>query len=365
MSNPTFAHCVFNPWTVDGDKRVVAEEKRYLPIKSLHKKSMAWLLHVKLCELTGIADPIAEWKARDNGKTPKITERQRVLVNVDVFEDFAGPMTCPKTKETLCINANGHIWPPGWPSMSDGDDWGIRDYEMADARKRLFSVIDQTPHLDWLLITSNPENAPEMIPQYGFPNAGIPGTLGRYCLSDNVWIGARVSSQSDVDKQIQSLLKISPRVRFLVVDPMIEPIYLKKWFTRFRCYVCKHETARKVDGFTCPDCGQTALGSQHFSPAVDWVICGGETGPNARPLRLDWVRNLRDQCQMAGVPFWLERLGSNPTIIVRSASQMSSEALECGASGELVSFKINHADGADPDGWPTDLRVRELPKGGT
>jgi protein gp37 len=43
--------------------------------------------------------------------------------------------------------------------------------------------------------------------------------------------------------------------------------------------------------------------------SIDWVICGGETGPNARPMHPDWVRNLRDQCQNAGVPFFFKQWG--------------------------------------------------------
>jgi protein gp37 len=42
---------------------------------------------------------------------------------------------------------------------------------------------------------------------------------------------------------------------------------------------------------------------------VDWVICGGETGPGARPIHPDWVRGLRNQCQDAGVPFCFKSWG--------------------------------------------------------
>lgn len=42
---------------------------------------------------------------------------------------------------------------------------------------------------------------------------------------------------------------------------------------------------------------------------IDWVICGGETGPGARPMHPDWVRGLRDQCQAAGTPFFFKSWG--------------------------------------------------------
>lgn len=44
-------------------------------------------------------------------------------------------------------------------------------------------------------------------------------------------------------------------------------------------------------------------------PALDWVICGGETGSGARPMNPDWVRSLRDQCQEATVPFFFKSWG--------------------------------------------------------
>jgi protein gp37 len=42
---------------------------------------------------------------------------------------------------------------------------------------------------------------------------------------------------------------------------------------------------------------------------VDWVIAGGESGPDARPCHPDWVRSIRDQCQAAGVPFFFKQWG--------------------------------------------------------
>ena len=45
------------------------------------------------------------------------------------------------------------------------------------------------------------------------------------------------------------------------------------------------------------------------TPYIDWVICGGETGPGARPMHPEWARSLRDQCQAAGVPFFFKGWG--------------------------------------------------------
>ena len=42
---------------------------------------------------------------------------------------------------------------------------------------------------------------------------------------------------------------------------------------------------------------------------IDWVIVGGESGPGARPMQADWARDIRDQCQAAGVPFYFKQWG--------------------------------------------------------
>lgn len=44
-------------------------------------------------------------------------------------------------------------------------------------------------------------------------------------------------------------------------------------------------------------------------PHLDWVVAGGESGPKARPMHPDWARQLRDQCQAAGVPFLFKQWG--------------------------------------------------------
>jgi len=42
---------------------------------------------------------------------------------------------------------------------------------------------------------------------------------------------------------------------------------------------------------------------------IDWVVCGGESGPGARPMHPDWARSVRDQCVAAGVPFFFKQWG--------------------------------------------------------
>lgn len=137
-------------------------------------------------------------------------------------------------------------------------------------RERFFALIGATPNLRWLLLTKRIGNVPGMV-------ALIPGWL-----PPNVWLGATVCNQAEADRDIPKLLAVPARVRFLSIEPMLGPVDLHD------------HLMRQVNGFT---------------QRIDWVICGGESGPQARPMHPGWVRSLRDQCAAAGVPFHFKQWG--------------------------------------------------------
>lgn len=91
----------------------------------------------------------------------------------------------------------------------------------------------------------------------------------------NIWIGATTEDQDALDKRKPILITIPATVLFLSVEPLIGPIDLK--FSEGR---------------------------------VDWVICGGESGPGARPMHPDWALDVRDQCAEARVPLLFKQWGA-------------------------------------------------------
>jgi protein gp37 len=60
-----------------------------------------------------------------------------------------------------------------------------------------------------------------------------------------------------------------------------------------------------------PLLGPLDLKLRGMNAGVDWVIVGGESGPNARPMHPDWARSIRDQCLAAGVPFFFKQWGEH------------------------------------------------------
>lgn len=181
------------------------------------------------------------------------------------------------------------------------------------ARRRLFDLIELTPLLDWLLLSKRPQNIAAMLP---LPWLEAP--------RPNVWIGTSVEDQQTADERIPHLLKIPARVRFLSLEPLLGPVDLT--------YLLRHKDER------CPYCdsriegeaGRCWCGWSHDS-LIHWVIVGGESGPNARPMDLAWARSLRDQAQEAGVPFFFKQMGGR---------------------GDK---------GGDLSAIPEDLRIREVP----
>lgn len=104
----------------------------------------------------------------------------------------------------------------------------------------------------------------------------------------NVWLGVTVENQQYADERIPVLLNTPAAVRYLSVEPMLEEIDLNEREFLIDKRRFKHTVGRYID----------------------FVICGGETGPGARPMNLDWARSLRDQCTEAGVPFFYKGAGT-------------------------------------------------------
>jgi protein gp37 len=172
----------------------------------------------------------------------------------------------------------------------------------AEWRVDLLRLIAETPHLDWLLLTKRIGNAHQMMVdafRAGWPNHG--GLWERWNeLFANVWLGATVVNQEEADRDIPKLLAVPARVRFLSIEPMLGPITVREVHSD----VCEIDALTGDHGVLRPLRGRS-------DAKVHWVICGGESGPKARPMHPDWTRTLRDQCAAAGVPFLFKQWGEH------------------------------------------------------
>lgn len=159
-----------------------------------------------------------------------------------------------------------------FPSLCDPFDG-----EVGDAwRDDFVAEIEATPDLDWLLLTKRPHLAAKY--------------WARRRMPANVALGVTAETQAMADLRIPQLLAIEgPNFRFVSIEPMLGPIDLTA-IPRAR-----------AEGFMRPLDGRFRT--------LDWVIAGGESGPNSRASHPAWFRDLRDQCVAAGVAFFFKQWG--------------------------------------------------------
>jgi len=137
--------------------------------------------------------------------------------------------------------------------------------ELSPLRGVLWKLIRDTPDLTWLLLTKRPENVARLVPE---------DWLVDYFPS-NVWLGVSVENQAYIHRvaQIEDF-----RVnRFVSVEPMLGHVDFQKYWW-----------------------------------AVDWVICGGESGMGCRPMESSWAMGLMNACEYRHIPFFMKQLGGHP-----------------------------------------------------
>ena len=127
-----------------------------------------------------------------------------------------------------------------------------------DFVRQVFDVMVDTPQHTYQVLTKRPHRLARIASGLPFP--------------PNVWIGTSVENAAVFDR-IDSLRQVPAAVRFLSCEPLLGPL-----------------TGINLD-------------------RIGWVICGGESGPGARPMHPDWARTLRDVCVASGVPFFFKQHG--------------------------------------------------------
>jgi protein gp37 len=126
----------------------------------------------------------------------------------------------------------------------------------------------------------------------------------------HVWFGTSVENQATADERIPHLLQVPAAVRFLSCEPLLGSITLPGFDSATAwCPVCTAIVPCTLARWHSHGHDVMRAGP-HCSSVYDlihWVIAGGESGPGHRPMDTEWARSLRDQCRMAGVPFFFKQ----------------------------------------------------------
>ena len=162
----------------------------------------------------------------------------------------------------------------------------------------VFSIMEATPQHIYQILTKRPGRMAY------FANHVLP-LLG-YQWPANVWAGTSVESQKYAPR-LDVLARVPAKVRFVSAEPLLESTDLSPWLQ---------------------------------NGVLHWVIVGGESGPRARPIRIEWVSSLKVQCQKATVPLFVKQLGT----------------------AWAVTSGLKDYKGSDLSSWPPSMRVREFPR---
>ncbi len=196
-----------------------------------------------------------------------------------------------KRPRTIFVCAHGDLFHESVP-----DAWIDRVFAvMALAPQHTFQVLTKRSARMRRYLTSR--SRPDTDALFKILHAALPAERAMQGAIDagfplpNVWLGVSVEDQARGDERVPDLLATPAVVRWLSCEPLLGPVW--PW----------HELilarANKL-------AGRPANGEM---PGLDWIVCGGESGPGARPMHPDWARSLRDQCAAAGVSFFFKQWG--------------------------------------------------------
>jgi protein gp37 len=142
---------------------------------------------------------------------------------------------------------------------------------------KIFEMAYLYQYHTFILLTKRPQNLLRYYDSIFFHLKRNYNFGGEY--RENIWLGVTAENQKRADERIPILLQIPAAVRFVSVEPMLERVNIF--------------SGKYID-----------INNPQW---VDWVICGPETGPGARPCKPEWIEDLYEQCKAAGVPFFDKR----------------------------------------------------------
>ena len=199
---------------------------------------------------------------------------------------------------------------------------------MNSNRKRLYTAIEQTPNLIYLLLTKRPENYEKLLPRE-WTSAGYADIYNKLPegapIPSNVWLGCTMENQKNFDQRMPVMEWIARQFHaagmFLSLEPLLGPINTTDWLYPNIENDEDHYIENRVP---------------------DWIIVGGESGEfgKARMMEIDYARRIIEDCKEAEVPVYFKQTGS----------------------AFAKYHQLNSDTGKDISEWPETLRIQQFPE---
>jgi len=216
--------------------------------------------------------------------------------------NLPGFTSYPKEGELPKLDEKELEKPLSWkkPRMVFVESMGDLFHELVDWEDvfKVWEVMEKCPQHTFMILTKRPEFAKDFDFEANISDESV-GIFPWRVFGDNanIWLGVSVENQEQADKRIPVLLQIPAAVRFVSVEPMLEPVDLR----------CVQTDVVEIDVLTGNHGVYRPLEGRSNNK-LSWVVYGPETGPNKRPFDIQWGLDLQRQCQDAGVPVFAKKL---------------------------------------------------------
>lgn len=276
----------------------------------------------RVCSAMKSFRELREW----NSTAARNDEYHTVLTHwSDVFDPWPGYMQDGKRGPVHYCTGCGNLIFKRF-KRCQCDETYVTEATMQHVRNYFFRYVDACDHLIFLIPTKYPENILSM----------WPGGERR-----NVALGISFSTQEEAESRMKHLsraLHLSG-IGYVEALPLTEKVDLLSAGILFnwRCDDPACGWQSNNAGSQCERCGSD-LDCDYTG--IDWVVTGGQSGGNADPTELEWIRAVTHQCRAAKIPCYVDQLGERP----RAPEMM-----------------ITNVKGTDVRTWPKDLRVRQTP----
>jgi protein gp37 len=184
---------------------------------------------------------------------------------------------------------------------------------------RVFAVMALAPQHTFQVLTKRPERMREYMTGLRAQSPRVfAGTIARSMAVlgmhgdvtvdadyPHVWLGTSVEDQTTANERIPHLLATPAAVRFISAEPLLGPVDLSE---------LEGGATAGAWLYSALTCDVDAEDDYWGGERLDWVICGGESGPGARPMDAAWAESLRDQCRIAGVAFFMKQMAKKAPI---------------------------------------------------